>query len=221
MNFLKQYIPVKYEMTGAPRRKEIPEIPYDALREVVINAITHRDYFEKGANVMVEMFDDRIEITNPGGLVNGLRPEDFGKKSVLRNPNIANLLHRIEYIEKMGTGISKIRRIIKSAGLPNVKFKFNTFFTATFTRPMTGKERATSQSETEKFGIKFGIKGNRLNRMLGIIDTLEKGKTFSIADFAGKSGVTTRVIEKDNATHQQRKTQLLRHQAHAMNAQPQ
>ena len=104
MIFLKHYIPVRYEMTGMPRRKEVPEIPYDALREAIINAVAHRDYFEKGANIMVEMFDDRIEITNPGGLVKGLKPEDFGKKSVLRNPNIANLLHRIEYIEKMGTG---------------------------------------------------------------------------------------------------------------------
>lgn len=201
MNFLKQYIPVRYEMTGSPKRKEIPEIPYDALREAVINAIAHRDYFEKGANVMIEMFDDRIVIINPGGLVKGLRPEDFGRKSVLRNPNIANLLHRIEYIEKMGTGISKIRRIIKSAGLPKVKFEFNTFFTVTFTRPKARKEMATPLSEAKKFGlkfgIKFGIKGNRLQRMTGIIDTLKSGEAFSITDFAVKSGVTTRVIEKD------------------------
>jgi len=136
MIFLKQYIPVRYEMTGAPRRKEIPEIPYDALREAVINAVAHRDYFEKGANVMVEMFDDRIEITNPGGLVKGLRPEDFGKKSVLRNPNIAALLHRIRYIEKMGTGIAKIRKLMKGAKLSPPKFDFGTFFTVTFKRPV-------------------------------------------------------------------------------------
>lgn len=135
MNFLKQYVPLRYEMTGTPRRKEIPEIPYDALREAVINAVAHRDYFEKGANVMVEMFDDRIEITNPGGLVKGLRPEDLGKKSMLRNPNIANLLHRIKYIEKMGTGINKIRKLVAEAGLPPVKFEFGTFFTVIFRRP--------------------------------------------------------------------------------------
>ncbi len=59
MNFLKQYIPVRYEIAGEPRRKEIPEVPYEALREAVINAVAHRNYFEKGSNVMVEMFDDR------------------------------------------------------------------------------------------------------------------------------------------------------------------
>jgi ATP-dependent DNA helicase RecG len=143
MNFLKQYIPVRYEMTGAPRRREIPEVPYDALREALINAVVHRDYFEKGANVMVEMFDDRIEITNPGGLVKSLRPEDFGKKSALRNPNIANLLHRIEYIEKMGTGISKIRKLMKEAKLSPPKFEFNTFFTVTFKRPIAKRDDLT------------------------------------------------------------------------------
>lgn len=90
MNFLKQYIPVRYEMTREPRRREIPEIPYKALREAIINAVVHRDYFEKGANVMIEMFDDRIEISNPGGLVKGLSPEEFGTKSVLRNPHLVS-----------------------------------------------------------------------------------------------------------------------------------
>jgi len=123
-------------MTGEPRRREIPEIPYEALREAIINATAHRDYFEKGTNIMVEMFDDRIGITNFGGLAKGLNPEDFGKKSVLRNPNIANLLHRAGYIEKMGTAINKMRNLISKAGLPPIKFEFDTFFTATFKRPI-------------------------------------------------------------------------------------
>jgi ATP-dependent DNA helicase RecG len=136
---LKQWIPVRYEMTGTPQRREIPEIPYDALREAVINAVTHRDYFQKGANVMIEMFDDRIEISNPGGLVKGLLPEEFGRRSLLRNPNIANLLHEIKYIEKMGSGIPKMQRLIDEAGLPPVKFTFDTFFSVVFRRPVPEK----------------------------------------------------------------------------------
>ncbi len=83
------------------------------------------------------MFDDRIEITNFGGLVKGLKPEDFGKKSVLRNPNIANLLHRAGYIEKMGTGINKMKNLISKAGLPPIKFEFDKFFTVIFKRSKT------------------------------------------------------------------------------------
>jgi len=49
----------------------------------VINAVAHRDYFEKGANVMVEMFDNRIEITSYGGLVKGLKQEDFSRLEIV------------------------------------------------------------------------------------------------------------------------------------------
>jgi predicted HTH transcriptional regulator len=79
-----------------------------ALREAVVNAVCHRDYFEQGAQMMVEIFDDRVEIHNPGGLPRGLPEKDFGKRSVCRNPNIAALLLRCDYIEKMGTGIERI-----------------------------------------------------------------------------------------------------------------
>jgi ATP-dependent DNA helicase RecG len=154
MIFLKQYIPVRYEMTGGPRRREVPEVPYDALREAVINAVAHRDYFEKGANVMVEMFDDRIEITNYGGLAKGMNPEDFGKKSVLRNPNIANLLLRAGYIEKMGTGINKMRRLVAEARLPPVEFEFGTFFTVIFYRHSYRPVDVETRGE-EKPGVIF------------------------------------------------------------------
>jgi len=97
MLYLKQHLNVRYEFDGAAARKEIPEIPHATLREAVINAVIHRDYFEKGANVIVEIFDDRVEITSPGGLPKGLKMEDFGSVSLLRNPNIANLMQRIDY----------------------------------------------------------------------------------------------------------------------------
>lgn len=193
--FLKQHIPLRYEMTGEPRRKEIPEIPYDALREAIINAVAHRNYFEKGANVMVEMFDDRIEISNPGGLVKGLSPEDFGKKSVLRNPNIAGLLHRIGYIEKMGTGINKMRELIAEAGLPPIKFEFTKFFTAIFSRPV--KKAKEGELFSKDFGVKFGVKGKKRERMVEILDTLFKGNILEIRLISKKFDVTKRTIESD------------------------
>jgi ATP-dependent DNA helicase RecG len=135
MVFLRQYLPVRYEFTGELKRREIPELPLEALREAVVNAVCHRDYFERGANVMVEIFDDRVEISNPGGLPKGLSPEEFGKRSVTRNPNIANLLHRLDYIEKMGTDITRMRNWMAEAGLKPPAFTFTTFFTVTFPRP--------------------------------------------------------------------------------------
>ena len=158
MIFLKQYIPVRYEMTGMPQRREIPEIPYDALREALINAVAHRDYFEKGANVMVEIFDDRIDISNPGGLVKGMSPKDLGKKSVLRNPNIASLLHRAGYIEKMGTGVTKMRKLMRGAGLLPPLFESGYFFTVTFRKRGNKKTvREKPQIEVVNEGVNGGV----------------------------------------------------------------
>jgi len=204
MNFLKQNIPLRYEMTGEPRRREIPEIPYEALREAIINATAHRDYFEKGTNIMVEMFDDRIEITNFGGLVKGLKPEDFGKKSVLRNPNIANLLHRAGYIEKMGTGINKMKNLISKAGLPPIKFEFDTFFTATFQRPKIKESIVVPETFSIKFdemlhhegvneGVNEGVKA-RLRKEIAYLNTY---KSIRRSDVERLFNISTATAERD------------------------
>jgi ATP-dependent DNA helicase RecG len=69
--------------------------------------------------------------SNPGGLPSGLSPEEFGSKSVARNPRIASLLHRIDYIEKVGTGIKRIRQAVAEHGGTELELKYNDFFTAT------------------------------------------------------------------------------------------
>lgn len=131
--FLKKHLKLRYEIK-ATRRDEILEIPEVALREAVINAICHRDYFEKGANVMIEIFDNRVDITNPGGLPKSLNPKDFGKRSVARNPIIASLLQRANFIEKMGTGINRIRQAMQDAKLSEPTFEYDGFFTVSFQR---------------------------------------------------------------------------------------
>ena len=105
------------------------------LPSLFYNAVCHRNYFEYGMNVMVEVFDDRVEIYNPGGIPKGLKESEFGTKSVPRNPIIAILLHRAGYIEKMGTGIKKIRDAMADEGLEAPVFTSTMFFTVVFKRP--------------------------------------------------------------------------------------
>jgi len=114
------------------RREDVPEYPMRALREAITNAVMHRDYFEAGANVFVEIYDDRIEISNPGGLPKGLSKEELGTRSVRRNPLIADLLHRIAFIEKAGTGIRRMIEDARKHKCPEPNFTVNGFFTATF-----------------------------------------------------------------------------------------
>ena len=114
------------------RREDVPEYPMRALREAITNAVMHRDYFEAGANVFVEIYDDRIEISNPGGLPKGLSREELGTRSVRRNPLIADLLHRIALIEKAGTGIRRMIEDARRYKCPEPKFTVNGFFITTF-----------------------------------------------------------------------------------------
>jgi len=201
MNFLKRYIAVRYEMTGEARRREVPELPYDALREAIINAVAHRDYFERGANVMVEVYDDRIEISNPGGLPKGLAPEEFGKRSVLRNPRIAGMLHRADYIEKMGTGVRKMQRLMSEARLAPLEFTFTSFFTVTFRKPRAEsrevKDEDFAMNFSANFGLKFGIKGKRLSRMVKMFEILHRGEILIDVHIAESFEVSERTIDND------------------------
>jgi ATP-dependent DNA helicase RecG len=99
----------------------------------------HRDWFIDGANVFVEIHADRIEVVSPGGLPPGLPEDQLGRKSVRRNPIIADLLQRIRFIERAGTGIGRMRDELVAHGSPEPVFESKAFFTARF-RPLREKE---------------------------------------------------------------------------------
>jgi len=130
------------------QREEIPEYPMAALREAITNAVMHRDWFIEGANVFVEIFTDRIEVSSPGGLPKGMLPEDLGRKSVRRNPLIADLLHRIAFIEKAGTGIRRMRDGARDQGYPEPEFSAGSFFSAVFRpiAPIVGHDEAHDEA---------------------------------------------------------------------------
>ena len=137
MAFLFRNLRLEYRIETAGPREEILEIPEEALREAVVNAMAHRDYNEKGANIQIDIFDDRVEISNPGGLVSAIKKEDFGKKSLSRNPLLFSLFKSADLVEKVGSGIGRMRRAMKQASLPPPKFELTDFFTVIFKRPHT------------------------------------------------------------------------------------
>jgi ATP-dependent DNA helicase RecG len=93
LSWLKKNLKVRYDIEGqgSKPRKELWEIPEVVLKEALVNALAHRDYYDKGARITVELFDDRLVITNPGGLVGSIPPEKFGTVSGSRNPLIFGL----------------------------------------------------------------------------------------------------------------------------------
>lgn len=122
MQWLKGKLNVKYVMEGSGPRKEIWEIPESVLKEAIINALTHRDYYDKGARTTIELFKNRMEIRNPGGLVSAIKQKDFGKLSHSRNPLIFGLFERIDFVEQIGSGIPRMRNDMTKAGLPSPVF---------------------------------------------------------------------------------------------------
>ena len=124
------------ESQGFLPRKEILEIPEIAIKESLINALSHRDYYVQGAIIHVEIFDNRVEITNPGGLVPQIKEYEFGKKSFSRNSLIFDLFQRMDLVEKVGTGIPRMNKAMKDAGLFEPEYSTKGFFTVKLYRPI-------------------------------------------------------------------------------------
>ena len=150
MHFIERNTRTAYRIEGL-RRENVPEYPMNALREAITNAVMHRDWFYNGANVFVELYADRIEVISPGSLPPGLTVAELGRRSVRRNPLISDLLHRIEFIEKAGTGIRRIREEARTRRCPEPTFEANSFVTVTFrpnpeVRAVPGDGRTTQRA---------------------------------------------------------------------------
>jgi ATP-dependent DNA helicase RecG len=114
-----------WTVSGQVEREERWEYPPDAIREAITNAVAHRDYFST-ANVHVSIFDDRIEVWNPGKLPEPLTPEDLKKehKSIPVNRLLAHMLFLVKDIERWGTGTNDIVKECIDHGLPEPIFKY-------------------------------------------------------------------------------------------------
>lgn len=137
MIWLKSKLNVRYDIEGegANPRNEYWEIPIIAFKEAIINSLAHRDYYDKGARTTIEVFDDRVEISNPGGLVSAVPRNEFGKRSASRNPLIFGLFERMRLVEQIGSGIARMRDVMKEEGLTPPEFNIDGMFTVTLRRP--------------------------------------------------------------------------------------
>ena len=103
-------------------RQDMYELPVDSVREMIANSVAHRSYLEPG-NIQVALFDDRLEVTSPGMLLNGVAikkmKEGYSKP---RNRAIASAFSYMKIIEKWGSGIPRILRECSEYGLPEPEF---------------------------------------------------------------------------------------------------
>jgi ATP-dependent DNA helicase RecG len=118
ISHLKRVLPHS-EVIQQSLRTEVTVYPEIALRELIANALIHQDFSVTGAGPMVEIYDDRIEVTNPGTLLPGKKPDRLiGTTPESRNEKLASSFRRFRICEERGTGFQKIVRNIELFGLP-------------------------------------------------------------------------------------------------------
>ena len=105
---------------GPVRREERWSVPLVAIREAIVNAVVHADYSQRGAPIRLAIFDDRIEVENPGLLPFGLTLDDLPQGiSRLRNRTIGRVFHELGLVEQWGSGVQRMIATCREARSPS------------------------------------------------------------------------------------------------------
>jgi ATP-dependent DNA helicase RecG len=106
------------------RRKDIPEYPPLAIREALINALVHADYSQEGSHIQIAIYNDRLEIQNPGMLPFGFTLEDLkAGVSKVRNRVLARVFHELKLMEQWGSGYKRMVEACEKGGYPEPKWE--------------------------------------------------------------------------------------------------
>jgi len=161
MNFVIKNIRWKVIIDGeSPQRREVPEIPLVALREVIINSFAHARY-DGNVQHEIDIYSNRISITNPGSFANEFTPNDFfyrDLKSYLRNQSIADVLYLCKDVETCGHGLKKVYRLCKEAKVDISYINNENDFTIEFSRIDRNQDGELSK---EEFSVLSVFKTNK------------------------------------------------------------
>ena len=182
LSFIRKHLSRSYIITGDKQREERWDYPLEALREIVVNMIVHRDYMVS-SDSMIKIFNNRIEFFNPGRLMAGLSVERLVQGnyiSAIRNKQIATLFKEAGIIEKYGSGIKRILESLRSYGLQYPLFEeIQNGFRVTVYK--------TTQKATQKATQKTTQKTTTRDRILDLLRENGKITREEIALLLGKS----------------------------------
>ena len=187
-------------------RIEMPEYPERAVLECLVNALIHRDYTELGSEVHIDMFDDRLEIYSPGGMVDGSVVQKLDTANIpsrRRNPVIADIFSRMHYMERRGSGFKKIADAYHFA-VNYVNEKEPKFYsTATsFFVTLYNLNYKVKVNKGENVGVNVGLNVglnvgvNLTKNEIIVIDIIKKDCNATAEQMAKGLKVTKRTIER-------------------------
>lgn len=112
------------DINGQDREVSSPDYPLAALQQLLRNAVLHRNYEGTNAPIHLYWFEDRIEISNPGGPFGMVTEQNFGQPHIVdyRNPTIAEVLHNLDFVQKFGFGIQSAKNLLQANGNPEPEF---------------------------------------------------------------------------------------------------
>jgi len=183
--------PVRFE--GLRRLEEL-EYPVPALREMLLNALVHRNYM--GSMTQLRVMDDRLSLWNAGTLPLELTVEKLfqSHRSIPRNPLIAEVCYRVGYIDSWGRGIEKITDACKAAGLPEPVIEENSGGVAV-------EVLKAPTSENSDFGTisdeTSGKRRENVGKTSGMILDACRDPSITIPEMAEKIGITERSIQRN------------------------
>ena len=125
------------------------EYPKFVRQEIIVNAITHRDYSIKGTDIQVKMFDDKIVVESPGKLPGLVKPENIRATHFSRNPKIAEFLKAYKYVKEYGEGVNRMIDEMQAVGLPEPVFYRNNFMLQTIVKNHDGRFNTNQTSNTQ------------------------------------------------------------------------
>ncbi len=173
------------------QRKEIPEVPLDAIRESIINSFAHARY-DLPVEHEIDIFSNRISICNPGSFANEFEPTDFYHRDIrfyLRNEVIAKTLYLCKDVEAFGSGIKKIYTLCEDNGITVSYLNEETSFTIEFSRVDRNNEQLDGR-------INGGIKDRITEGELKILSLLSEHPSMTNKELAKASGKSERTVSR-------------------------
>lgn len=181
-------------------RQDIYELPIDAVRELIANAVAHRNYLDPGS-IQVALYDDRLEITSPGMLLSGVSIQKMKEGySRIRNRAIASAFSYMKIIEKWGSGIPRVIRACKEYGLPEPDlidfdgdFRVNVYRSHS-NRGTNGTNHGTNGTNGTNHGIIYNT--NATNSEQHLMDILRENPKVTQKKIQGKTGLSLRTVKR-------------------------
>lgn len=142
--------------------------------EIVVNAVTHRDYGIKGTDIQIKMFDDRLEVDSPGSFAGGVKTDNIRYTHFSRNPKIAGFLKDYGYVKEYGEGVDRMCRELEAIGLPDPEFDNSTFILKTTVRSASFNNKSTENASIQHKNASIHQNDASIHEKEGLITKLHE-----------------------------------------------